>query len=398
MEAQGLADRGAARPGHVFLVFLRLGLTSFGGPIAHIGYFRHAFVEQRGWLQADRFASLVALCQALPGPASSQLGLAIGHARAGWAGAFAAWLGFTLPSALLMTAFAWGAKWTSGSEPLLHGLKLAAVAVVAQAVFLMACQLAAGARRMGIVICAMAGILLIGGPWIQIVAIGAGGLAGLALLRDARALPAPPTAEDVDRRAALLLLGLFLLLLLASVAMAEGRGPLAQLATYYRAGALVFGGGHVVLPLLEQGVVASGAADRQAFLAAYGAAQALPGPLFTVAAYPGFLGSPGGLAGAALAVATIFLPGGLILIGVLPHWSRIAASRRVAPLLAGANAAVVGLLAAALYDPLWRSSVHHPFDIAITVIGFAVLLLGRTPPLLVVLGCALAGLLLHGGL
>jgi chromate transporter len=397
MEAEGIAA-GKPRWPEVFLAFLRLGLTSFGGPVAHIGYFRRSFVDDRRWLDADRFAGLLALCQTLPGPASSQLGLAIGHARAGWPGALAAWLGFTLPSALLMTLFAWGARWTSGSEALLHGLKLAAVAVVAQAVLLMARQFAAGVSRLAIAISAGLAIAFVGGASMQIIVILTGGLLGFLLIRDARPLPAPSSSEEMDRRAAMVLLGVFALLLFASLALVEGRGPWAQLAAYYRAGALVFGGGHVVLPLLEQGVVATGAVDREGFLAAYGAAQALPGPLFTIAAYPGFLGTPGGVAGAALAVVAIFLPGALLLIGVLPHWSRLAGLPRAAPALAGANAAVVGLLAAALHDPLWRSTIHRPIDVVIAAIAFAGLTIARLPPLIVVVGCALAGWLLRRGL
>lgn len=400
VETEGVTAGKAPEPRwpEVFLAFLRLGLTSFGGPIAHVGYFRRAFVDDRRWLDGERFAGLLALCQTLPGPASSQLGLAIGHAQAGWPGALAAWLGFTLPSALLMTLFAWGARWTSGSAPLVHGLKLAAIAVVAQAVLLMARQFAGEARRMGVAIAAGLAVALLGGAAMQIIVIVGGAAVGVILLRDARPLPAPPASEEVSHRAAVILLVLFAALLTASVLLADDRGPLAQLAAHYRAGALVFGGGHVVLPLLQEGAVASGAVDREGFLAAYGAAQALPGPLFTIAAYPGFLGLPGGAAGAALAVVAIFLPGALLLVGLLPHWSRLAALPRAAPALAGTNAAVVGLLGAALYDPLWRSTVQRPLDALIAVAAFAALWIGRVPPLPVVAACALAGWLLHGGL
>lgn len=382
----------------MFLAFLRLGLTSFGGPIAHIGYFRSAFVDRRRWLDGERFAGLLALCQTLPGPASSQLGLAIGHVRAGWPGALAAWIGFTLPSALLMILFAWGARWTGAGAAGLHGLKLAAVAVVTQAVLLMARQFAGDARRLAIGIGAALAVTLAGGAATQIVAILGGAVLGVMLIDDARPLPPPAVREEVGRRLGIVLLLLFGILLLASFALSEGQGPPAQLAAYYRAGALVFGGGHVVLPLLEQGVVATGAVDREGFLAAYGAAQALPGPLFTIAAYPGFLGQPGGIAGAVLALVAIFLPGALLLIGLLPHWSRLAAMPRAAPALAGTNAAVVGLLAAALYDPLWRSSVGGPRDALIAAAAFMALAVGRLPPLLVVAGCALAAWAVHGGL
>jgi chromate transporter len=401
MEAEGI---GAGETPHrmrwpeVFLAFLRLGLTSFGGPIAHIGYFRRAFVEDRRWLDADRFAGLLALCQTLPGPASSQLGLAIGHARGGWPGALAAWFGFTLPSALLMILFAWGAHWMGVSDALLHGLKAAAIAVVAQAVLLMARQFASGPRRLVIAIGAVLATALAGGAAMQIVVILAGSLLGVALIRDARPLPSTSGDEAVRPRAAILLLALFAILLVASVAVVDKRGPLAELAAYYRVGALVFGGGHVVLPLLEQAVVSTGVVDREAFLAAYGAAQALPGPLFTIAAYPGYFGTPGGVLGSALAVVAIFLPGALLLIGVLPHWSRLTRLPRAAPALAGINAAVVGLLGAALYDPLWRSTVHRPLDALLAGTAFLGLTVGRLPPLLVVVGCAGAGWLLDRGL
>ena len=401
MEAQGLTGGGPAsarRWPEVLAAFLRLGLTSFGGPVAHIGYFRRDFVDDRRWLDGDRFAALLALCQALPGPASSQLGLAIGHARAGWPGAFAAWIGFTLPSALLMILFAWGAHWASAGAPWVHGLKLAAVAVVAQAVLLMARQFAGDRRRIMIALGGALAMALGGGAAMQMLVILGGAALGAVMLGDARALPFPHTRERVGRRAGVALLLIFAALLLASFALAGGRGALAQLAAYYRAGALVFGGGHVVLPLLEQGVVATGAVDRAGFLAAYGAAQALPGPLFTIAAYPGFHGAPGGVAGALLALGAIFLPGALLLIGALPHWSRLAALPRVAPALAGTNAAVVGLLAAALYDPLWRGSVLGPIDAIVAAFAFVALTIGRAPPLLVVAGCALAGWAIHGGL
>jgi chromate transporter len=397
VEAESLTPAPARWP-EVLRAFAGLGLTSFGGPIAHIGYFRRAFVDERRWLTGDRFASLLALCQTLPGPASSQVGVAIGHARAGWPGAFAAWLGFTLPSALLMILFAWGLRWSGYASGAIDGLKLAAVAVVAQAVLLMARQFARDARRMAIAVAAALMITFVGGPAMQIVVILGGAAAGTALLGRARPLPPSGEGAAIGWRIGIGLLFLFALLLLASFALAGSKGALGQLAAYYRAGALVFGGGHVVLPLLEAGVVATGAVDRNGFLAAYGAAQALPGPLFTIAAFPGFLGSPGGLPGAVLALIAIFLPGGLLLAGVLPHWTRLAALPRAAPALAGTNAAVVGLLAAALYDPLWRSSVHGPLHALVVAAAFAALMLARTPPLIVVVGCALAGWAAHGGL
>jgi chromate transporter len=263
---------------------------------------------------------------------------------------------------------------------------------------LMARQFAGDARRMAIAIGAAAAMVLAGGAAVQIVAIAAGALLGLALLRDARPLSPPAAREEIGGRAGMVLILLFAVLLLASLALADGRGALAQLAAYYRGGALVFGGGHVVLPLLERGVVATGAVDREGFLAAYGAAQALPGPLFTIAAYPGFLGSPGGIGGVVLALVAIFLPGALLLTGVLPHWSRLASLPAAAPALAGTNAAVVGLLAAALWDPLWRSSVEAPIDALVAGAALAALTIGRAPPLVVVAGCALVGWAVQKGL
>jgi chromate transporter len=401
MEAEGLIvarDGKDRRVLPVLLAFLRLGFTSFGGPVAHIGYFREAFVARLRWLDEDRFAALLALCQLLPGPASSQLGMAVGHARAGWRGALAAWIGFTLPSALLMIAFAWGAGSFAEGTGWLHGLKLAAVAVVAQAVLLMARQFAADLPRAAIAIAAALAVALIGGAAMQAAVIVAGALLGSLLL--AAGLPTRPLAVAMSRRVGLILLVCCFVLLVGMPLLGEllHLKALDQLATYLRAGALVFGGGHVVLPLLQEGVVASGAVGEDGFLAAYGAAQALPGPLFAVAAYPGFLGTPGGVFGALLAVIAIFLPGALLLFGMLPFWSRLGAFPRAGPALAGANAAVVGLLAAALWDPLVQSSILGPIDAVIALAAFAALWFARAPSLAVVIGCAYAGWLNGGGL
>lgn len=390
METQGLS--ASARWPQVFVAFLRLGLTSFGGPIAHIGYFRDAFVRRRGWMDGERFAALLALCQLLPGPASSQMGMAIGFARAGWKGALAAWIAFTLPSALLMAAFAWGLGWAGEGAGWLHGLKLAAVAVVAQAVLQMTRQFATGAPRLAIALLAGLACAWLGGATVQAGVIAIGALSGALMIGDARPLPAEEDRPRIGRRAGIMLLLLCLILLLAVPIAGDvlGSPALRQIGADLRAGALVFGGGHVVLPLLEQGVTATGAADRSAFLAAYGAAQALPGPLFAIAAFPGWLGEPGGALGAVLATVAIFAPGALLLFGVLPFWSRIIALPRAAPALAGANAAVVGLLAAALWNPLWVGSVHRPIDAAIAAVAFAALWFLRAPSLAVVMGCAAA--------
>jgi chromate transporter len=388
VEDQGVikAD-GEGRWHEVLIAFLILGWTSFGGPIAHIGYFREAFVTRRRWLDADSFADLLALCQLLPGPASSQLGMAIGHRRAGWAGALSAWIGFTLPSALLMTALALGTDFLAGKAALIHGLKLAAVAVVAQAIMLMARQFASGLWSMVIAICAALACIFVGGVGSQIIVILLGGAAGAGLLAAAPRRGSPD--GSIPRTTGAMLLALFgaLLLGIPLAATITGSASLSQLDAYFRAGSLVFGGGHVVLPLLEQGVVATGAIDSDHFLAAYGAAQALPGPLFSVAAFPGFLGNPGGLAGSLLAVVAIFLPGALLLFGIVPFWSRLIALPVTASALAGANAAVVGLLAAALWDPLIRTTVSGAGDILIAVFALLALILLRLPPLLVVAGC-----------
>jgi chromate transporter len=393
VEAQGVTT-GGGEGGfrEVLLTFLKLGCTSFGGPIAHIGYFRAAFVDRLQWLSAERFASLLSLCQLLPGPASSQLGMAIGHVRCGWRGAIAAWIGFTAPSALLMLALAWGTNLLSAAAPVTHGLKLAAVAVVAQAVLLMARQFSADVARALIAFAAGGACLLMPSAWIQAGVIAGGAIAGLALLRAMR----PSSAADpvqIGLRPAIMLLLFFGIVAIGFPLLAGLMNvpALDQAAVYVRSGALVFGGGHVVLPLLEHGVVATGAVGRDQFLAAYGAAQALPGPLFSIAAYPGFLGSPGGIMGALIALAAIFLPGALILFGVSPFWSTLASRSGTASALAGANAAVVGLLAAAFWDPLWISTVHDFADFGVALCAFAGLAVLRLPSLAIVLACVVAG-------
>ena len=385
---------GQGRWHEVLIAFLFLGCTSFGGPIAHIGYFREAFVTRRRWLDADSFTDLLALCQLLPGPASSQLGMAIGHRRAGWAGALSAWIGFTLPSALLMTGLAWGFDLLAGGGVLIHGLKLAAAAVVAQAVWLMARQFATGPRSAGIAIMATLACILTAGAWVQISVILLGAAAGAVLLAFAPRAPAVP-GRPIGRLLGMALLLLFLVLLLGLplLAVSQRSAELAQFDAYFRAGSLVFGGGHVVLPLLEQGLVATGAIARDPFLAAYGAAQALPGPLFAVAAYPGFLGAPGGIAGAGLALLAIFLPGALLLFGVMPFWSRLIRQPAIGPALAGANAAVVGLLAAALWNPLLTTTIGRWTDLVIIAVTLLALIRFHMPPLFVVAACLASALL-----
>jgi len=385
----------AGAPLDVFLVFLGLGLTSFGGPIAHLGYFRRAFVERRAWLSEAAFADIVALCQFLPGPASSQVGFAVGLTRAGFWGGVAAWTGFTLPSAVLMTAFAYVQPYV-GSGPVglaaLHGLTLVAVAVVAQALLAMARSLCTD--RPTASIAAGAALIVIASPVSvgQLAAILAGGLAGLAVCRGA---PAAPAEDGAPRPASGWLiagLGLFALLFLPGGVFLAGSPAAALFHAFYKSGALVFGGGHVVLPLLRDQVVAPGWVSDGAFLSGYGMAQAVPGPLFTFAAYLGAVsrvggGLGGGLGGAAIALAAIFLPG-LILVGaLLPHWRRLRGAAAAQAAMRGVNAAVVGILGMAFYNPVWTSGVRAPADLGIALAAFVLLVAWRAPPLLVVLGC-----------
>ena len=381
----------------MFAAFLKLGLTSFGGPIAHIGYFREAFVVRRRWLSEAAFADLVALCQFLPGPASSQVGFGLGLMRAGPLGALAAWIGFTLPSAVLMTAFAFGAAALSGplGRGLIHGLKLVAVAVVAQAVAGMARTLTPDARRAGIAVAAAVLVGLAPASVGQIAAIALGAAAGLALCRGQAAPASAGPGFGLPRRAGLVALAAYLGILIAGPVLAATTGSpgLARFDAFYRSGALVFGGGHVVLPLLKQAVVDPGWVGRDAFLAGYGAAQAVPGPLFTFAAYLGAVmrQPPNGLAGAALGLVALFLPGLLALLAALPFWSRLRARSDAQGAMRGANAAVVGLLAFALYDPLWTSTVLDRADFVQALAGFVLLTAFRSPPLAVVLLGAGAG-------
>jgi chromate transporter len=389
-------DRPARSPvAEVFATFLRLGLTSFGGPIAHIGYFRREIVERRRWVNEAQFAQLLALCQFLPGPASSQLGFGLGLARAGWGGAIAAFVAFTAPSALLLFAFARFLPQVPASiaATLVHGLKLVAVAVVAHGVLGMARTLTPDAARAGIAALAAFAILAIGGAWTQLAVVAAGAVAGIALCRGARAPASEPPPLPHGRGAAFALLAAYALLLAALPFAARAfDGPAALAWAFYRAGALVFGGGHVVLPLLQQAVVDPGWISNDDFLAGYGAAQAVPGPMFTLASYLGArIGGGLGPAGAsALAVLAIFLPGFLLLSGVLPLWRSLASHPRAARALAGVNAAVVGLLAAALYDPVWTSAIASPLDAGVAIVGFAMLAAWRAPALAVVAWCVAA--------
>jgi chromate transporter len=388
----------------VFSTFLLLGLTSFGGPIAHLGYFRTEFVERRRWLSDSAYADLVALCQFLPGPASSQVGFALGMMRAGPWGAAAAWTAFTLPSAMALMLFAIGATLLDGpvAVGIVHGLKITAVAVIAHAVWGMTRNLCPDRQRAGIALAAVFAVLMVGGPFGQLAAIGIGIIGGLALCRHQAPTSGTSLAIPVSTRAghvaALSFIGL-----LAGLPLLNWINPTATLAVmdaFYRAGALVFGGGHVVLPLLEAELVQSGRVSPEAFIAGYGAAQAVPGPLFTFAAYLGMVMNPlGGVAGAALALAMIFVPGLLLLIAVLPHWNRVSGWPAVRAMMQGANAAVVGILGAALYHPVWTSTIIAPSGFALALSGFLLLSVWRWPAWAVVLLMGLGGMVISlGGL
>lgn len=380
--------------GSIFVVFLRLGLTSFGGPIAHLGYYRTEFVERRRWLSEAAYADLVALCQLLPGPASSQVGFAVGLSRGGLLGGVAAWLGFTLPSAVAMVLFAQGAAALTGplSAGMLHGLQVAAVAVVAQAVWSMAVSLCPDRPRATIAVAAT--LIVTAAPTAigQIAAILAGAAAGAWLCREVPAADRSARLSiPVPRSLAVAALAVFALLLIGlPIAVAVSPGPALAMATaFYRAGALVFGGGHVVLPLLHASVVEPGWVSEDAFLSGYGAAQAVPGPLFTFAAYLGAIMT--GWVGAALCLVAIFLPGLLLVVGVLPFWASLGRGALMRASLRGVNAAVVGVLLGALYDPVWTKGIGGPADFALALVAFALLVIWKAPPWLVVLVNAAGG-------
>ena len=392
--------RGSAL--EVLLAFAKLGVSCFGGPIAHIGYFRNEFVVRRRWLGEAAFADLVALCQFLPGPASSQVGFSIGLLRGGYLGGLAAWTAFTLPSAILLVLFAYGANALQGplGVGLLRGLKLVAVAIVAQAVWGMARTLCPDRERATIAVIVAVIVLFSASSVAQIGAIALGGVAGFWFCRAAppAAMGEGPMFMPISRPIGLLALAAFFLLLgalplLDAVLPSQG---LALFNAFYRSGALVFGGGHVVLPLLRDAVVTPGWVSDDAFLAGYGAAQAVPGPLFTFAAYLGAVmkSPPNGIAGAAISLIGIFLPGILVLMGALPFWETFRRRSSAQAIMRGVNAAVVGLLGAALYNPVWTSAVKTPGDFALALVGFVLLTVWQTPPLVVVAISALGGIAL----
>ena len=381
----------------VFLAFLKLGLTSFGGPIAHMVYFHREFVERRKWLDESQYAQLLAVSQFLPGPASSQVGFSIGLIRAGWLGGLAAFCAFTLPSALLMVAFAGALPHLDApfGQALLHGFKLVAVAVVAHGVVTMAQRLTPDWQRGVIGVAAAAVIIASGSAAMQLAVVIGGALLGLVLCRHVASVTNAGFELRYGVRSGVALLSIFALLLVAALLTPRAAPePLQAAAGFYRAGALVFGGAHVVLPLLEETVVEPGLMTHEEFLAGYGAAQAVPGPMFSVAAFLGARLDAGAPAvGATICLLAIFLPGLLLAAGVLPLWRWITSHKAAASALAGTNAAVVGLLAAAFYDPVWTTAVTSVSDGIIALVGFALLLFRRTSVLLVLLWCVAAALL-----
>lgn len=380
----------------VFAAALRLGLTSFGGPIAHLGYFRDEYVVRRRWLDDHAFSELVGLCQFLPGPASSQVGYAIGWMRAGASGALAAWIAFTLPSALLMFAFAVVSRSFRGpaADAIVHGLKLAAVAVVAQAIIGMARTLTPDLRRVIMAVIAAALMLLIANPAMQVVLIAAGALAGMTLCQSATTISLQHGGFAPSRRVGVCALIVFAAVFIGLPILAPLNDWVALAQSFYRAGALVFGGGHVVLPLLREGLVPHWMNDTT-FLSGYGAAQAMPGPLFTIGSYLGAVAMPRSpITASMLGIVAIFLPGLLLVTGSLAFRERIMGNALARRAIAGVNAVVVGLLIAAFYNPLWKSGITTWFDVFIAGLALTLLLRFRTPPVVVVGACVAANAVL----
>lgn len=384
-------------PWEVFLAFLKLGLTSFGGPVAHLGYFRTEFVERRRWLDDRSYSDLVALCQFLPGPASSQVGMALGMGRAGWWGSLAAWLGFTLPSALALILFAYGVTEYRGlaESGWVHGLKVVAVAIVAQAVWGMAKSLCPDRLRAGLAILAALLTLALPSAAGQVAAIVASGVLGRWLIEVPSLGALQHQDYGVSRKVGLAVLVLFALLLVGIPlwAAASGSPTISLLDGFYRSGALVFGGGHVVLPLLQATVVPAGAVSNADFLAGYGAAQAVPGPLFTFAAYLGAVanGPLHGWIGGLVLLLVVFLPAFLLVVGALPFWESLRRRDDIQSTMAGINAGVVGILGSALYDPVWTSAIHSKADFGLALAAFGLLLYAKVSPVVVVVLAALAG-------
>ena len=382
----------------VFLTFLKLGLTSFGGPIAHLGYFRKELVERRQWISEEQYGQLLAICQFLPGPASSQLGFTLGLIRAGWSGAFAAFIAFTLPSVLLLIVFASALPELTDEtgKSIVQGLKLVAFAVVADAVFGMSKKLCPDIKRRLIALVSIIILLMFSSVWLQIATVFGGAVAGSMFLNESANQQNMKIKMPVSETSGLILFVIFILLLTLLPLIPYNNILLSIADAFYRAGALVFGGGHVVLPLLEESVVHSNWVSEQNFLAGYGAAQAIPGPLFSFSAYLGFVLSSdyNQWLTALTALLFMFLPGFLLVSAILPFWNKVSQLPIAANVIAGVNAAVVGILAAALYDPIFITAIKSIPDLIIAMIGFAMLSFWRLSPLLVVAWCILATLIL----
>ncbi len=390
-----IRDRKARMLLEILAVSAKLGLTSFGGPIAHLGYFHNEYIRRRKWMDERSYADLVALCQFLPGPASSQVGIGIGAIRGGLLGGLIAWLGFTLPSVIALVLFAFLLQgFDIGSTGWIHGLKIVAVAIVAQAILGMGQKLTPDRNRATIAIVAASATLMWQTAFSQVMIIALAGIAGVIFYRKTAIPEAPNLTVPINRTVAILCLSLFFGLLIALPLLRQFgvAGWLSLFDSFYRAGSLVFGGGHVVLPLLEREVVPTGWISKADFLAGYGAAQAVPGPLFTFAAYIGAMIS--GVKGALIATAAIFLPAFLLIVGTLPFWNSLRQSPKVQGALIGINAAVVGILLAALYNPLWTTAILAPADFALASILFLMLIFWKLPPWIVVIAGAIGGTLI----
>lgn len=376
----------------VLSVSTQLGLTSFGGPIAHLGYFHNEYVRRRKWMDERSYADLVALCQFLPGPASSQVGIGIGIVRGGMLGGIVAWLGFTLPSVIALVAFAFLLQgFDIGGAGWIHGLKIVAVAIVAHAVLGMGQKLTPDRDRVTIAVIAAAITLSWQTAYTQIIIIIVAGLIGLWLYRRKEVDDTPSLPITISKFMAVVSLVLFfgLLLVLPLLRQSGDVKGLAMFDSFYRSGSLVFGGGHVVLPLLEREVIPMGWVTQADFLAGYGATQAVPGPLFTFAGYLGAMA--GGISGAIIAVIAIFLPAFLLVVGLLPFWNSLRKHPKIQGALVGINAAVVGLLLAALYDPLWTTAILEPMDFVLAAFLFIMLVFWKLPPWMIVITGAAGG-------
>lgn len=393
-----MVPKGSGSVAEVFKTFLQLGLTSFGGPVAHIGYFRQELIEKRQWMSEQQFSQLLAICQFLPGPASSQLGFSLGLLRAGWLGAFSAFIAFTLPSALLLIGFASTLPLLSSSlgTAIIHGLKLVAVVVVSDAVWGMSKKLCPDIQRRLIALCAVGITLLMNVVWSQVLVIIVGAIAGMVLCRGVINADTQAITVNYKKIFGLALLSVFFILLSAALMSSNQSELTATAQAFYRAGALVFGGGHVVLPLLQDAVVEPGLVSNTDFLAGYGASQAIPGPMFSFAAYLGAIiptTTQINWLSAAVALICIFAPGFLLISAALPLWQSIANKPHAANAIAGINAAVVGILTAALYDPIFTSSVMSVVDLAIAISAFCLLFVWRLSPLVIVVWCVITSVL-----